>query len=237
MNFLPTFYIKHLKTQLKRAEFLIFFMLVTILQDHRWVRLEELANQFPQKILFESRRKKLQRFLDNPHLTVAKIWWPLFSYWLQNNFESDEVLYIAIDRTQWQSVNLIFVSLIYQNRAIPIYFECLPKLGSTNGAKQIAVLSQVFPLLNNYTKVILGDREFCSVDLASWLLSQPQTYFCLRLISLIILITLAYNSALISGEKIKSKGVVKYVCRVKEKKRIQRRHSNFYIGIHGYARL
>ncbi|MCP2732422.1 IS4 family transposase, partial [Symplocastrum sp. BBK-W-15] len=68
------------------------------------------------------------------------------------------VLYIAIDRTQWQSVNLIFVSLIYQNRAIPIYFEYLPKLGSTNVAKQIAVLSQVFPLLNNYTKVILGDR-------------------------------------------------------------------------------
>jgi hypothetical protein len=181
MNFLPTFYIKHLKTQLKRAEFLIFFMLVTILQDHRWVRLEELANQFPQKILFESRRKKLQRFLDNPHLTVAQLWWPLFSYWLQNNFESDEVLYIAIDRTQWKSVNLIFVSLIYQNRAIPIYFECLPKLGSTNGAKQIAVLSQVLTLLNNYTKVILGDREFCSVDLASWLRSQPQTYFCLRL--------------------------------------------------------
>ncbi|MCP2732420.1 hypothetical protein [Limnofasciculus baicalensis] len=36
-----------------------------------------------------------------------------------------------------------------------------------------------------------------------------------RLISLIILITLADNSALISGEKIKRKGVVKYVCRVK----------------------
>ncbi|HBS70718.1 MAG TPA: IS4 family transposase [Cyanobacteria bacterium UBA11149] len=343
MNFLPTFYIKHLKTQLKRAEFLIFFMLVTILQDQRWVRLEELASQFPQKILFESRRKKLQIFLDTPHLTVAKIWWPLFSYWLQNNFESGSVLYIAIDRTQWQSVNLIFVSLIYQNRAIPIYFEYLPKLGSTNGAKQIAVLSPVLTLLNNYTKVILADREFCSVDLASWLISQPQTYFCLRLrkneyvevspsswiqlqdlgvkpgvsiylkgvkltkskglapaniigkwprkyrgslaeepwfiltnltesklallaykrrfgieemfrdykkggynlegtqvtgqrlISLIILITLAYNSALISGDKIKSKGVVKYVGRVKEKKRIQRRHSNFYIGIHGYA--
>ena len=56
-----------------------------------------------------------------------------------------------------------------------------------------------------------------------------------RLISLIILITLAYNSALISGEKIQSKGAVKYVCRVKEKKRIPRRHSDFYIGIHGYA--
>ncbi|HBE21185.1 MAG TPA: hypothetical protein DEG17_15315 [Cyanobacteria bacterium UBA11149] len=32
MNFLPRLYISHLKTQLKRAEFLIFFMLVTILQ-------------------------------------------------------------------------------------------------------------------------------------------------------------------------------------------------------------
>jgi Transposase DDE domain len=181
MNFLPRLYISHLKTQLKRAEFLIFFMLVTILQAHRWVRLEELANQFPQKILFESRRKKLQRFLDLPNLTVEKIWWPLFSYWLENNFESTELLYLAIDRTQWGGVNLIFVSLIYQKRAIPIYFESLPKLGSTQVAKQIGVLDKVFPLLNNYTKVILGDREFCSVDLASWLRSQPQTYFCLRL--------------------------------------------------------
>ncbi len=56
-----------------------------------------------------------------------------------------------------------------------------------------------------------------------------------RLISLIILITLAYTSAIMSGEKIKRKGVVKYVGRVKEKRRTQRRHSSFYIGLHGYA--
>ena len=154
MNFLPRLYISHLKTQPIRAEFLIFFMLVTILQAHRWVRLEELASQFPQKILFESRRKKLQRFLSLPNLTVEKIWWPLFRYWLENNFESTAVLYLAIDRTQWGEVNLIFISLIYQKRAIPIYFESLPKLGSTQAAKQIELLDKVFPLLNNYTKVI-----------------------------------------------------------------------------------
>jgi hypothetical protein len=38
-----------------------------------------------------------------------------------------------------------------------------------------------------------------------------------------------------SGEKIKNKGVVKYVDRVKEKRRTQRCHSSFYIGIHGYG--
>jgi hypothetical protein len=85
---------------------------VVILQNYRWVRLEELASKFPQKILFESRRKKLQRFLSLPQLTVEKIWWPL---------------------------------------------------------------------LASYTIVILGDREFGGVDLARWLQSQPQTYFCLRL--------------------------------------------------------
>ncbi|MFB2835362.1 IS4 family transposase [Floridanema evergladense] len=342
MNLLPEFYTQHLKTQLKKAEFLILLILVVILQKQRWVRLEELASQFPQKILFESRRKKLQRFLSLPHITIEKIWWPLFSYWLANNFEPRSVLYLAIDRTQWGVVNLIVVSLIYQKRAIPIYFESLPKLGNSNVEKQIATLSKVLPLLENYTKVVLGDREFCGVDLGQWLQSQSQTYFCLRLrkneyveltpdnwvqlqelgvapgvsvylkgvkvtknkgfnpaniagkwkrkyrgwsveeawfiltnfpelgqalsayqkrfgieemfrdyksggynlestgvtgnrlISLIILITLAYSSAIMSGEKIKNKGVAKYVGRVREPGRKHRRHSNFYIGIHGY---
>lgn len=332
MNLLPTYYTQHLKSQLKRAEFLIFFILVVMLQQHRRVKLEELANQFPQKILFESRRKKLQRFLSLPHLTIEKIWWPLFSHWLTKNFELTEVLYIAIDRTQWSAVNLIVVSLIYDKRAIPIYFEVLPQLGSTSVLQQIAVLSQVLPLLKNYKKVVLGDREFCAVDLAQWLKSQPQTYFCLRLkrneyieiapdiwlqlqslginpglsiylegvkltkskgfsqaniaakwkrnyrgcsakeawfiltnlsdfkmalsaykkrfgieemfrdyksggynlestsvtvnrlIALIILMTLAYSSSIMCGQKIKDKGVVKYVGRVKEKRRTQRRH-------------
>ncbi|MBD2181212.1 hypothetical protein H6S82_29620 [Planktothrix sp. FACHB-1355] len=56
-----------------------------------------------------------------------------------------------------------------------------------------------------------------------------------RLIALIILITLAYTSSIMSGEKIKKKGVVKYVGRVKEKRRMQRHHSSFYIGLHGYV--
>jgi hypothetical protein len=181
MNLLPTFYTQHLKTQLKRTEFLILSMLVVILQNHREVRLEQLANLFPQKILFESRRKKLQRFLSLPNLTIEKIWWPLFSHWLTNNFDLSEILYIAIDRTQWGLINLIFVSLIYQKRAIPIYFEILPKVGNTKVDKQIEVLSLVLPLLKNYKKVVLGDRKFCAVDLAQWLKGQPKTYFCLRL--------------------------------------------------------
>ena len=62
----PKLYQTHLTTQLNKAQYLMLSILVQLLQSYRWVRLEELANKFPQPILFESRRKKLQRFLDLP---------------------------------------------------------------------------------------------------------------------------------------------------------------------------
>jgi hypothetical protein len=54
-----------------------------------------------------------------------------------------------------------------------------------------------------------------------------------RLISLILLISLAYTAATISGQKIKRMGVQKYVGRIKGFLRIVRRHSSFYIGLYG----
>lgn len=54
-----------------------------------------------------------------------------------------------------------------------------------------------------------------------------------RLISLIVLITLAYAQATFSGEILKNKELAKYVGRVKEKHRSFRRHSDFYLGLHG----
>ncbi len=53
-----------------------------------------------------------------------------------------------------------------------------------------------------------------------------------RLISLILLIAVAYTSSTIQGQEIKRKGVQKYVGRVKEYGRLQRRHSSFYIGLY-----
>ena len=95
----PKLYQTHLTTQLNKAQYLMLSILVQLLQSYRWVRLEELANKFPQPILFESRRKKLQRFLDLPSLTIERIWLPIFQDWLNQRFARKEVLYIAIDRT------------------------------------------------------------------------------------------------------------------------------------------
>lgn len=232
------------------------------------------------------------------------------------------------------------ISVVWEQRAFPVYFELLPKFGSSNFDEQKAALSQVLPLFSNYKSCVLGDREFCSVSLASWL-RESHVYFCLRLkkshfvemqtdvwlelndlglspgisiflkgvkvtkikgfvkfnvackwkrkilgvaakegwfiltnlerlelaitahknrfcieemfrnlksggynlestnvsgerlINLILLIAIAYASATIEGKTIKCKGVQKYVGRVKEYGRIERRHSTFYIGLSG----
>jgi len=54
-----------------------------------------------------------------------------------------------------------------------------------------------------------------------------------RLISLILIITFAYSMATFKGQRIKQLGVQRYVGRVKESGRTQRRHSSFYIGLYG----
>jgi len=56
----------------------------------------------------------------------------------------------------------------------------LPKLGSSNLPEQTLALQQVLPLFKEYKVIVLGDREFCSVDLGNWLRTMGVS-FCLRL--------------------------------------------------------
>lgn len=72
------------------------------------------------------------------------------------------------------------ISLIWDKRAIPLYWVLLPKLGSSNLVEQTTALLPVFRLLKGYKIVVLGDREFCEGNLGNWLREQ-HVYFCLRL--------------------------------------------------------
>ncbi|WP_392408705.1 IS4 family transposase (plasmid) [Chlorogloeopsis fritschii PCC 9212] len=345
---LATLYQKQLKSQLSLAEYLLLKILIHLLQSIKEVTLEKLANALPLAIKFESRRKRIQRFLSLPNLTIEKIWLPIVQELLATYFRDEKIIYIAIDRTNWSRINLLMVSMIWDKRAIPIYFSLLPKLGSSNITEQQKILSQVIPILKNYKICVLGDREFCSVKLAKYLQSC-HVYFCLRLkknefvevkkdifielsslgltpgvsffikgvkvtktqgfmsfnvagkwkrkingvappegwfiltsfeslksaiaaykkrfdivrpwrsrrvemfrdfkkggynlektnveserfISLVLLIAIAYTSATIQGQQIKRKGIQKYVARIKEYGRSERRHSSFYIGLYG----
>lgn len=338
---LPELYSKHLKKQFSYSQYLILLILINLLQDLHTVRLEELARRFPIPIQLRSRVKKLQRFLSLHQFKIQTLWFPILESWIEMEWQSDKAIYLVIDRSQWRARNLLMVSMVFERRAIPIYFILLPKKGNSNLQQQKQVLEPALKLLKDYKIVVLGDREFCGVELARWLSQQEKVYLSLRLkkneyveleaqiwfqlsdlglepgmscyyqgirvtktkgfsgfnlaakykrnykhksskepwyiltnldnlsaateayskrmgieemfrdlklggynlevtqvgdrrlISTIILITLAYFLSILSGQFIKQKGVAKYVARPTELNRFYRRHSSFSIGLHG----
>ena len=151
-----------------------------MIQSEKQVRLERLSRVFPCLITAESRRRNLQRFLDLPNLTIELIWFPLITYWLTTYCRVGTRLSIAIEISQWGCINLFMVSLIWERRAIPLYWSLLPKLGSSNFESQTTNLQQVLPLFSEDKVIVLGDREFCSLDLGNWR-SEKGVSFCLRL--------------------------------------------------------
>jgi hypothetical protein len=122
----------------------------------------------------------MQRFLDLGVVARQNLWLSFIRVFVLTQIPTPQTVYVAIDRTSWGWVNLLMVSLIWNHRAIPLCWVQLDKLGSSHYDEQIALLSQALSLLSTYTVVTLGDREFCSVDLARWLGKQGG-YFCLRL--------------------------------------------------------
>jgi len=136
-----------------------------------------LAMVFPYPITTESRRK-LQRFLDLPQLTIALLWHPLIAYWLTTYCPVGQSLSIAIDRSQWGCINLFTIARALAKKSHPIIRVAFTKLGNSNLQEQILALEQVIPLLKEYKVIVLGDREFCSVD--AGILAMRQWVFFFR---------------------------------------------------------
>ena len=178
---LPELYSQHLKKQFNYPQYLILLILINLLQNLHTVRLEELARRFPVPIQLRSRIKKLQRFLSLKQFNIKTLWFPILESWIKTEWQQFEAIYLVIDRSQWRAINLLMVSLVYDNRAIPIYFSLLPKKGNSNLAQQKPVLQPAIKLLKDYKIIVLGAREFCGVDLARWLSQEQKVYLSLRL--------------------------------------------------------
>ena len=63
-------------------------ILIFLLENHRWVRLETLADQIPKYIKFQSRRRGLQRFSSNVNMKFETLWFPVIKDWVNHNFPS-----------------------------------------------------------------------------------------------------------------------------------------------------
>jgi hypothetical protein len=176
----PKLYQKWFKLTLKPTELVLIEILMKTLGLLSKATLGQIANNLPLPILASSRLKTLQRLLDSPRLKKEKIWWGIWMELMTGYWSKKKPIVLAIDRTSWRKYNLLVVSWIIQGRAIPINWQLLDKRGSSNLEDQQSVIEPITCLLPDYSFVLLGDREFCSKDLATWLLEIGWGY-CLRI--------------------------------------------------------
>ena len=153
---LPPFYQAHLQQCLSPRHYLLINLLVLLLQWHKQVRLERLAANLPLPIQFEGRRRCLQRLFSSPQLDIDTLWLPLVGCLLSHQFQVGQSLYLVLDRTQWQGVNVLMASVIYRGRALPLYWQFLSHSGSSGLVQQQAVLRPLLALLKPYQVVVLG---------------------------------------------------------------------------------
>jgi hypothetical protein len=162
----------HFNKYLSPTQIQTLSILIGLINRYRQVKIEKLAPYFPLPILFESRRKHIQRFLILNALSVSIIWFPIISFIITQQFPDYSSLIIALDRTQWQDKNIDSFRLVFQRHALPIYWNIFEKKGSSNFPEQKALIRPVLKLLNKYHIIIIGDREFHSIELATWLKNQ-----------------------------------------------------------------
>jgi hypothetical protein len=176
----PELYQKWFKLALNPTELVLIEILMKVVGLLSKATLGHLANNLPLPILAASRLKTLQRFLNSPRFCKEKIWWGIWMELMTGYWQIEQPIILAIDRTSWRKYNLLGVSWIIHGRAIPINWQLLDKLGCSNLDDQQSVIQPITCLLPAYSFVLLGDREFCSKSLATWLLEVDWGY-CLRL--------------------------------------------------------
>jgi hypothetical protein len=96
---LPEFYLTYLSSQLTASQLLTLEMLVWLLQFHKQVRIERLAACLPLPILYESRRRHIQRFLIWPQLSIPLLWFPLIKKIIFTQIQPGNQVILALDRT------------------------------------------------------------------------------------------------------------------------------------------
>lgn len=136
----------------------------------RTVNLSEIAVAFSSKANVNSRYKRLQRFFAK-----FKMDYPIIARFIFKLFFSDtQKIYLTIDRTNWywgkQKINIFMLGVAYEGIAIPLFWTCLPKAGSSNIKEQKKLINRFIKEFGTHQILgLLGDREFGSGGLFNWL--------------------------------------------------------------------
>lgn len=162
-----------------RQSIQVLAMFINGIVGSKSTQLREVAKKTPTGAKVTSREKQLSRWCQNERVSYAWHMLPFVQDLLAHL--AAQTLVIAIDGSEvGRNCVTLMVSLIYQKRAIPLLW--VVRTGSKGhfpAELQIELLTQLKALLPaNASVVLLGDGEFDSVELQTFLEKAGWDYVC-----------------------------------------------------------
>ncbi len=156
-------------------------MLVASIVAGKKAQLSEMSLHIPHPAQPASLAKRLQRFVTNDRVDVAALYLPFAADIIAHL--ADKPLFLALDGSQvGRGCMTLMVAVIYKKRAIPlVWLAYKGKKGHTTGERHIEALKLAHSLIPEGTQVtLLGDAEYDTVEMLSWLQAETDWDFVVR---------------------------------------------------------
>ena len=144
--------------------------LTTGIINSRSIVLSQLANLLPGDADAQSRETRIREWLKNPRVDVWVLYQAVLQRLLAKVDWSERRIYVAVDGTMLAGdrIQVIYLSLIHGNRAIPLTWTVVHGTGLVQSAVLQPMFERVAAFLSGYhgSVVLLADRGFRDHDWA-----------------------------------------------------------------------
>ena len=136
----------------------------------RTVNFREIAVAFLSDAHVDSRYRRIRRFFAS-----FKIDFVVIARWIFRLYFLDgEKVHLTMDRTNWywgkSKINVFVLSFTHKGVAIPLLWRALDKAGTASAKEHQEILQRFVDIFGKgIIADVLGDREFASESLFSWL--------------------------------------------------------------------
>jgi hypothetical protein len=141
--------------------------------------LYRLASLFPSEAQIASRYHRIRRFFG--HFVFQEADFVDIVLRLADKAGAKAPFVLAFDRTEWHlgksAVNVLMLGIVVGRVVFPLTWILLDKAGSSNTRERITVLERAVALLGKeQIAFVIGDREFASQGLLSWLCGEGLSF-------------------------------------------------------------
>jgi hypothetical protein len=175
-SLLPCFHLSHRRNLASMVVGMVYAKSVNLPQIASYAK--------PAEIQQEARVQRFERVLKCPKLVPLEVLTTISRRVLETVCKTQqEPLMILMDRSMINdTLNLLWISVGFGGRALPLGWVRVPHEGNSNLALQQELLSWLKAILPEKAEaVIVADREFHSIQLAHWIEKELKFDYVLRI--------------------------------------------------------